>query len=152
VLIAAPHTSNWDLPYLLAFAFLMRTKIFWLGKKQIFKPPFKHIMQWMGGIPVDRSQSNNLVEYAAHLLRSESNLKIVVTPEGTRAKITHWKTGFYHIARLAEVPIVFAYLDYSKRIGGIGGQLLPSGNIDSDMKIIKAFYADIKGKKPLNYE
>lgn len=152
VLIAAPHTSNWDLPYLLACAFVLKVRVYWMGKSQIFSPPFKTIMKWMGGIPVDRSRTNNLVEHTAQILTTHNNIVITVPPEGTRSKTKHWKTGFYHIASMAKVPIVMGYLDYGKKEGGLGPELHPSGDIETDMEIIKAFYSTIKGKFPSHYD
>ena len=152
VLIAAPHTSNWDLPYMLAITFVLRAKIYWMGKEQIFKPPFKHLMMWMGGIPVDRSKSNNLVDFTASILDKSEALVVAVPPEGTRSKVKRWKTGFYHIASKAQVPIVFGFLDYKKKEGGLGSSLKPTGNIDKDMEVVKSFYGNIQGKFPSQYE
>lgn len=152
VLIAAPHTSNWDLPYLLACAFALRVNVYWMGKSQIFSPPFKSLMKWMGGIPVDRSRTNNLVEHTAEIMNAHEKIVITVPPEGTRSKTKHWKTGFYHIARIADVPIVMGYLDYEKKQGGLGPVLHPSGDIESDMQTVKQFYASVKGKYPSHYD
>ncbi len=152
VMIAAPHTSNWDLPYLLAMTFALKANIYWMGKEQIFKPPFKRLMMWMGGIPVNRSQSNNLVEQSANILKDNDKLIITVPPEGTRSKVKYWKTGFYYIAVSAEVPIILSYLNYATKTGGIGPTINPTGNIEDDMVHIKAFYAKMKGKNPSLYE
>jgi len=146
VMIAAPHTSNWDLPYMLTICFGLKAKIFWMGKAQIFKQPFKGLMMWMGGIPIDRSQSHNTVDYTAEVIKKASEIIVTVPPEGTRSKVKYWKTGFYHIAVAANVPIVLGFLDYEKKIGGIGGVIYPTGNIDEDMIKIKAFYQNVKGK------
>jgi len=152
VLIAAPHTSNWDLPFLMAMTFTLRAKIYWMGKAQIFKPPFKGLMKWMGGIPVDRSKSNNLVEYSAELLKQNPGLIIAVPPEGTRSKVKHWKTGFYHIARLAETSILLGFLDYGKKEGGVISTFELSQDIDADMQQIQSIYAKVQGKYPSLYE
>ena len=132
---------------MLTISFALKVKPYWMGKEQIFKPPFKRLMMWMGGIPVDRSKSNNMVEYTAELMRDSNELIIIVPPEGTRSKVTYWKTGFYHIAHLANVPIVLGYLDYQKKTGGIGATVYTTGNIDKDMLSIKAFYQTVTGKK-----
>lgn len=152
VMIAAPHTSNWDLPFMLMVSFVLKARPYWMGKAQIFKPPFKGVMKWMGGIPVDRSKSNNMVEYTAELIKQSEELIVTVPPEGTRSKVKYWKTGFYHIANLAQVPIVLGFLDYEKKIGGIGGVIYPSGDIEKDMLKIKAFYKTVKGKNDSLYE
>ncbi len=146
VLIAAPHTSNWDLPYTLMVAFALRLTPYWMGKAQIFRFPFRGLMMWLGGLPVDRSQANNLVA-ASVAAMGEANgpLQLIVPPEGTRGKTRYWKTGFYYIALGAQVPIVMAYMDYEKKISGLGPIFQPTGDIDADMARIKAFYAPFKG-------
>ena len=147
VLIAAPHTSNWDLPYTLMVAFSLRLTPYWMGKEQIFKPPFRGLMMWLGGLPVDRARSTNLVAASVEALKAANGpLQLIVPPEGTRGKTRFWKTGFYYIAQGAQVPIVMAYLDYDKKIGGLGPVFQPTGDIDADMAAIKSFYAPFKGK------
>lgn len=147
VFIAAPHTSNWDLPYTLMVAFALRLNIYWMGKESIFKPPFRGLMQWLGGIPVDRTQSNNLVAASVDAIgAADGPVQLIVPPEGTRSKARYWKTGFYYIALGAKVPIVMAYMDYDKKISGLGPVFVPSGDIEADMVKIKAFYAPFKGK------
>jgi 1-acyl-sn-glycerol-3-phosphate acyltransferase len=152
VMIAAPHTSNWDLPFMLMVSFALKAKPYWMGKEQIFKLPFKGLMKWMGGIPIDRNKSNNVVEYTVELIKQSNELIVTVPPEGTRSKVKYWKTGFYHIALLAEVPIVLGFLDYEKKTGGIGGLIYPSGDIEKDMLKIKAFYRTVSGKNCSRYE
>ena len=151
VLIAAPHTSNWDLPYTLMVAFALRLNIYWMGKQQLFGGPFGFVtgplMRWLGGIAVDRSQANNLVAASAQAIRdADGPLQLVVPPEGTRSATRRWKTGFYHIALQAQVPIVMAYMDYPRKLSGLGPVFLPSGQVEADMAQIKAFYAQFKGK------
>ena len=153
VLIAAPHTSNWDLPYTLMVAFALRLNIYWMGKQSIFSPPFRQLMMWLGGIPVDRSQSNNLVAISAQALKeAHSPVQLVVPPEGTRSKSRYWKTGFYYIALSAQVPIVMAFMDYPNKRSGLGPLIVPTGNIEQDMAEIKAFYAPFKGKNAQQFE
>jgi 1-acyl-sn-glycerol-3-phosphate acyltransferase len=153
VLIAAPHTSNWDLPYTLMVAFSLRLTVYWMGKEQIFRFPFRGLMMWLGGIPVQREKSNNLVAASVEAIKAASGpLQLVVPPEGTRSKTRYWKTGFYHIAVGAQVPIVMAYMDYEKKISGLGPVFEPTGNIEVDMAQIKAFYANFKGKNASQFE
>jgi 1-acyl-sn-glycerol-3-phosphate acyltransferase len=147
VFIAAPHTSNWDLPMTLLVAFALRLEIHWMGKEEIFKPPFRGLMMWLGGIPVQRSAATNMVAASADALKAADTLVLIVAPEGTRSKALYWKSGFYYIAHTAQVPIVMAFLDYQKKEGGVGPVLMPSGDIEKDMVVIKAFYKDIKGKR-----
>ena len=147
VLIAAPHTSNWDLPYTLMVAFSLRLTPYWMGKEQIFKPPFRGLMMWLGGLPVDRAKSNNLVAASIDAIKiANGPLQLIVPPEGTRGKTRFWKTGFYYIAVGAQVPIVMAYMDYEKKVSGLGPVFQPTGDIDADMAAIKSFYAPFKGK------
>ena len=147
VLIAAPHTSNWDLPYTLMVAFSLRLNVYWMGKASIFKPPFRGVMMWLGGIPVDRAQSNQLVAASSTAIAQAAGpLQLIVPPEGTRSGTRFWKTGFYYIALGANVPIVLAYLDYKKKIGGLGPVFQTTGDIEADMTAIKAFYAGVTGK------
>ncbi|WP_332749546.1 lysophospholipid acyltransferase family protein [Hydrogenophaga sp.] len=153
VLIAAPHTSNWDLPYTLMVAFALRLNIRWMGKHGIFRAPFGGVMRWLGGIEVNREQSNNLVAASAKAIReSDGPLQLIVPPEGTRSKARYWKTGFYHIAREAQVPIVMAYMDYAHKRSGLGPLFEPTGDVDADMASIKAFYAPFKGKNATQFE
>jgi 1-acyl-sn-glycerol-3-phosphate acyltransferase len=153
VFIAAPHTSNWDLPYTLMVAFALRLNIYWMGKSQLFKPPFHGVMMWLGGIPVQREQTNNLVDASVQAVKSaDGPLQLVVPPEGTRSKARYWKTGFYYIALGAQVPILMAYMDYERKISGIGPMFSPTGDIEADMLTIKAFYAPFKGKNASQFE
>ncbi len=148
VLIAAPHTSNWDLPYTLMVAFALRLNVQWLGKASIFRWPFGALMRWLGGIAVDRSKSTNLVAAsAASLVQAPGEMQLIVPPEGTRGRTRHWKTGFYFIAQQAQVPIILAFLDYERRIGGLGPVFQPTGDVEQDLLEIKRFYAPIKGKR-----
>jgi 1-acyl-sn-glycerol-3-phosphate acyltransferase len=149
VLIAAPHTSNWDLPMTLMVAFALRLNVYWMGKESIFKAPFGGLMRWLGGIPVNRSQSTNLVAASSQaLVNAQGPVHLVVPPEGTRSKVRYWKTGFYYIALGAKVPIIMAFMDYQSKRSGLGPIFMPSGNLDADMEKIKAFYAPFKGKNP----
>lgn len=147
VFIAAPHTSNWDLPYTLMVAFSLRLNLYWMGKEELFKPPFRGLMMWLGGLPVQRDKSSNLVAASVAAIQGATGpLQLTVAPEGSRSKAHYWKTGFYHIAVGAQVPIVMAFLDYGKKTGGLGPAFPPSGNIEADMVAIKEFYAPFKGK------
>ncbi len=147
VLIAAPHTSNWDLPYTLMVAFVLRLNIYWMGKEQIFKPPFRGLMMWLGGIPVKRESANNLVAASVQAIQAaDGPLQLVVPPEGTRSKVRYWKTGFYYIATGAGVPIVLAYMDYERKLSGLGPVFHPSGDLEADMARIQDFYAPFKGR------
>ena len=153
VLIAAPHTSNWDLPYMLMVAFALRMNVYWMGKQSIFKAPFGGLMRWLGGIAVRRDQSTNLVTASAAALKATSgSVQLVVSPEGTRSKTRQWKTGFYYIALGADVPILLSYLDYGQKRAGLGPVFEPTGHVEADIAAIKAFYAPFRGKNATQFD
>lgn len=149
-MIAAPHTSNWDLPYMLMIAFALRVDIHWMGKASIFNAPFGGFMKWTGGIPVDRSQAGDVVAASVKQLSDADTLVLAVPPEGTRSKVSQWKTGFYRIADGANVPILMGFLDYGKKVGGIERVFTPTGDIEKDVAEIRSFYATVTGRKPQN--
>jgi len=148
LIVFAPHTSNWDLPigYAVALAFNLHPS--WIGKHGLFRRPFGGFFRWMGGISVDRRSRNNAVEQAIQAFRDREELALAITPEGTRKKTTYWKTGFYYIASGANVLIQLAFLDYRRKIGGFGPLIIPSGDIEADMALMRDFYATISGKHP----
>lgn len=148
VVIAAPHTTNWDMPYMLAVAWALGVRPSWLGKKSLFRAPFGGFMRWLGGIAVDRGVRSNVVEQIVERFRVADRLFLVVPPSGTRSRAPGWKSGFYHIARGADVPILCSFLDYPRRIGGLGLAIRPTGHVREDMDRIREFYADKRGKYP----
>lgn len=148
VLIAAPHTSNWDFPITMAVVFSFRMKICWMGKSTLFRWPLSGFFRWLGGIPVDRSQASNMVAQSIRSFKQRARMVMVISPEGTREKVPHWKTGFYRIAEGAGVPIAIGFLDYFHKIGGFDRLFHPTGNIEADMEKIRGFYAGIRGKFP----
>ncbi len=150
VMIAAPHTSNWDFFFVLIIACVLKIQIFVMIKKSTTEGPFGGLIKWLGSIPIDRSKSNKLVDQTIQQFNDNEELVMIVPPSGTRSKVTYWKTGFYYMASGANVPISLGYLDYEKKIGGVGPLFYPTGDIDADMIEIKKFYADIKGKYPEN--
>ena len=148
VLIAAPHTSNWDFPITLMVCFQLRLEVVWMAKASLFAWPWRPIARWLGGIPIDRSASHNTVQTTVEAFGAHPRLAVIVAPEGTRGKVNHWKTGFYHIAHGAGVPIALAYLDFARKAGGIDRMFVTSGDIQADMVEIAAFYRGITGKNP----
>lgn len=148
VFIAAPHTSNWDFPFMVATAWALGVDISWLGKHTLFQPPMGWFFRAMGGIPVDRRARHNLVQQVVEKFAATDALILGIPPEGTRGKVEYWKSGFYHIARQAEVPVGFAFLDFESKRAGIGGFVTPTGDVRADMDQIRAFYAPIRGKHP----
>lgn len=152
VLIAAPHTSNWDFPIALLLCFALRLDVYWMGKSSLFPPVLGAVMRWLGGIPVDRSQAGNLVQATVEAFSKNEQLLVIVPPEGTRNKVTRWKTGFYYIAVGAQVPLGLAYVDFKEKIGGVGQLFYPCGNIEEDMILIQQFYAGFSGKNPQQFD
>jgi 1-acyl-sn-glycerol-3-phosphate acyltransferase len=146
VVIAVPHTSNYDFPLTIGFFSLMKKPIRYLGKKELFSFPLGIIMRATGGIAVDRSKKNNLVEYMVSLFQEYEELALVIPPEGTRSKVEEWKSGFYHVAVQAKLPIALGYLDYERKVGGVLDMFYPTGNLKEDLPKIKAYYTNIKGK------
>jgi 1-acyl-sn-glycerol-3-phosphate acyltransferase len=148
VIIAAPHTSNWDFLYTICLAFILEIKAFIMMKAAWFRWPIGPFLRWFGAIPVDRSKSGHVVAQSIQAFRAHPQMVLLVAPSGTRRKVMYWKTGFYHIANGANVPIVLGYLDYRRKVGGIGPVVHTTGNMEEDMKIIQDFYAGIEGKYP----
>jgi 1-acyl-sn-glycerol-3-phosphate acyltransferase len=148
VMIIAPHTSNWDMPVGLVIALSLGLKLNWLAKKTLFRWPFGCFIKWLGGIPIDRSKSSNIVAQSIQTFKESNELVLVVAPEGTRRKANYWKTGFYHIANGANVPIVMGFIDYARKEGGIGPTMIPTGDIEFDMQKIRLFYDNLTGKIP----
>jgi 1-acyl-sn-glycerol-3-phosphate acyltransferase len=148
VIIAAPHTSNWDLPFMLAVAYVFDVQISFLMKQTMFVGPFGPFFRWLGGIPVDRTARHNLVDQCVKVLQERDGLTLAIPPEGTRSKVRYWKTGFYWIAHGAKVPILLGFLDYKRKVGGLGPTFFPSGDLQGDLEKIRAFYVGISGKHP----
>jgi 1-acyl-sn-glycerol-3-phosphate acyltransferase len=119
-----------------------------MGKETIFRKPFKKFFKWLGGIPIDRSKSYNVVAQSIQQFKESENLILAIAPSGTRKRVKKWKTGFYHIAKGANIPISLGFLDYRRKVGGFGPLLYPTGDFGADMKIIREFYAGVTGKHP----
>ncbi len=150
VLIGAPHTSNWDFPLMLLVVLELRLQLFWMGKHTLFPFPFSGFMKWLGGIPINRAKSHNVVYQTVAQFNANENFVVLVPPEGTRSKVSEWKTGFYHIANNAGVPVLMGYVDAEKKEGGFHDFFYPTGNLEADMKEIRSFYAGKKGLKAEN--
>lgn len=146
VLVVAPHTSNWDLFFGIIIAFSFRLDVYYMAKHQLFRFPFGRIMKWMGGIRIDRSHAGNTVEQTIRKFNENERLIIAIPPEGTRSRGQSWKSGFYHIAHGAGVPMLLAFIDYAKKSAGVGRLLYATGDIGADMNIIREVYANVTGK------
>ncbi len=152
VLIAAPHSSNWDFVLFLLAVFKFKISVYWMGKHSMFIWPFKTILKQLGGIPINRSKKSNVVDTMAVTFSSSKELIVTIAPSGTRGKTVKWKSGFYHIACQAKVPIVFGFIDYDKKNIGLGQVFEPTGQIEADMKTLKKYYSQFSGKYQLEEE
>jgi 1-acyl-sn-glycerol-3-phosphate acyltransferase len=148
VAIMAPHTSNWDLIFIMGVLFALGLKFTWFAKKEAFRGPLGVLFKQLGGIPIERSTNKNMVQQTVEFIRSQERVVVGITPEGTRSNVKYWKTGFYHIAHQAAVPIVFTFLDYGRKVGGIGPLLETTGDIEEDLKVIRGYYKGITAKYP----
>jgi 1-acyl-sn-glycerol-3-phosphate acyltransferase len=148
VLVAAPHTSYWDLFYMLGVALVFDIRLCWLAKHTVFWWPLGSVFRRLGGIPVDRRAPGRMVEQLATRIRESEDFMLVVAPEGSRGRRDHWRSGFYHIARAAQVPIVPIVLDFGRKETGVGPTIVPTGDCRADMDRIRAFYAGRTGLRP----
>jgi len=151
VLIIAPHTSNWDFPAGVSTAFLLRLVPFWMGKDALFKSPLGFLFRFLGGVPIDRSRSNNVVAGSIRQLQEADEFCLAITPEGTRSLTKGWKTGFYHIAHGAGVPLVLALIDGKTKRIGLGPTVEITGDMEADFAKYAAFFADIEGINNQNF-
>ena len=148
VIIAAPHTSNWDFIYYFGLCNSLNVKSYWIGKSTLFKWPWGDMMRRLGGIPVDRSKSNNMVDAMVAEFEKRSEFLLTIPPEGTRSGVKQWRTGFYYIALKAKVPLIIGMMDYAKKSGGLGPSFMPTGDYKKDMKRLSDFYHSVTPKFP----
>lgn len=148
VLTLAPHTSNWDFVIGILAAWALGLKANWIAKRSLFDGPLGPVFRFWGGIPVDRSRPGDLSRQLALRFAEADHFVLGIAPEGTRSFSDHWKSGFWHIAKAADVPVVMAYIDYSRKHIGLGESFVPSENIEADFQKVRAFYADKRGRFP----
>ena len=148
VIIAAPHTSNWDFILAMLAIFGLNIKARWLGKNSIFKPGFKLFFEWLGGIPVYRDDPSTLIEKVVNIVKKEKSIVIVMTPEGTRKKVKRWKTGFLRIAKQTQSKILLISIDAPTKSIEIGKIFNPSGNSEEDLDYIQKYYSSFRGINP----
>lgn len=148
VILAAPHTSNWDFFYGRLYFYIFKIPVKFFIKKEWFFFPMGYFFDLMGGVPVDRSKNTNLTDEIAKSFAGRNEMAMMVTPEGTRSYSPEWKKGFYFIAQKANVPIILGFLDYSKKEAGFGPVFYPTGDVDKDIEEIKNFYRTKKGRFP----
>lgn len=151
VMIAAPHTTNWDFPLGILTMYATGFRVNFLGKDSLFRPPLGWVMRWLGGKPVDRSAAHGVVEESVKAIRASDRFILALAPEGTRKRVAQWRTGFYRIAERAGLPIVLGFFDYARREVGFGPTLWPSGDLERDLATIQAFYRTKVGKYPENF-
>ena len=148
VVIAAPHTSNWDFIYALALFRILKLNVRYLIKKELFRFPLNILLKNTGGIPVERSKKQSLTDQIIQKFNENDNLLVIVSAEGTRKRVEKWKSGFYYAALGANVPVLPGYLDFRKKEGGFGKPIFLTGNKEEDMKKIRTFYSGMTGKHP----
>lgn len=148
VIIAAPHTSWHDFYIGLFIRNIKKVKIGFIAKKELFRWPFGWYFKWMGGVSLDRTPGQNKVEAIAEIFKSKDEFRLSLAPEGTRKKVDVWKTGYYYIALAAGVPIIPVAFDYGKKTVFIYDAFYPTGDIDADTKILRAYYKGVVGKIP----
>ena len=150
ILIVIPHTSSWDFPIGVLSRSIINTKVTYIMKSTMFKPPFGWFFRWMDGMPVDRSKSNNFVDGVIDLYNQRETFHTVISPEGTRKYVDKLKTGFYYIALGAKIPIVMVRFDYEKKEVRFREPFYPSGDKEKDFAVIKDYFKHVNGKIPEN--
>ena len=150
VIIVVPHTSNIDFFMGLIVRRVMNEQINWIGKKSLFKFPFNYLFKALGGAPVDRSKNNDMVKATASLFSDRDQFRLTLAPEGTRKKVDKWKTGFYYIAKAAEVPIVLVAFDYGKKEIKVSEPHYTSNDKEADFSEYFEFFKGVLGRIPEN--
>jgi 1-acyl-sn-glycerol-3-phosphate acyltransferase len=148
VIIAVPHTSNWDFVYYIGLTQTLGIMPYFMAKTSLFRWPMRNFMLDMGGVPVDRKKGGNYVDAMIAEFAARDEFMLTIAPEGTRDSVGRWKTGFYHIAMGAKVPIVVGLMDYKKKVGGLGPAIWPTGDYEADMAKAEEIYANVTAKHP----
>jgi 1-acyl-sn-glycerol-3-phosphate acyltransferase len=148
VIIAAPHTSYWDAFFMIGVACIYNVRFSWMVKDSAMFFPLGAIIRYFGGVPIDRSTRRDVVGQAVDRFHSSETFYLAVSPEGTRDYCDHWKTGFYYIAMEARVPIVFGYVDFARKVAGVGPVFQPTGDIEADFQAFERFYAGVTPRYP----
>ncbi len=151
VITAAPHTSNEDFPVGIGAWYTTGLTARFIAKKELFEGPMGFIFKATGGVPIDRKATKNMVQQAADFFKDTDSFYLTIAPEGTRALLPRWKTGFYYIAKTAGVPIILAYMDFGKQDVGMGEVFYPTDDVAADFKYIEKFYAQFTAKVPEKY-
>ena len=151
IVIFAPHTSNWDFVMAQMAGFALGISAQYFGKDSLFRFPYRFLFEWLGGIPIDRSKHNDVVDFAVDLFAKRETLVLALAPEGTRSWVDRWKTGFYYIALGAEVPLLLCFFDYANKEVGVAEVFNPSGDVEKDMVDIATIYLSKSGRNPEQY-
>ena len=146
VVIGAPHTSNWDFPLAMNLIFYLGVNLNWMAKKEFFVAPVSRLWLWLGGVPIDRQGANDTVAQTVAAIQERAKFILTISPEGTRSKVARWRTGFYHIAHKANIPIVPVLVDYGRKTLTISEPFIPTGDVEADLPRIQARYQGIIGK------
>ncbi len=148
VMVGAPHTSNWDFLYFYLGALAFNIRISFMIKDSMFKGPLGPILRWMGGVPINRRQRNSLVSQMVKAFAEREEMALLIPPSGTRKRTEYWKSGFYHIARGAKVPLVLAIMDYAHKQVGVARTYELTGDIKQDMAVLRQVYEPVTAKFP----
>jgi 1-acyl-sn-glycerol-3-phosphate acyltransferase len=147
VIIAAPHTSNWDFVIGMAAKHALGLQALWLGKHTLFRPPLGWFMRALGGMPVDRSTSHDVVSGIVEEFSRREKFVIGLAPEGTRKRIARWRTGFYHIAHATHAPIVPVAFNWEVRAVQIGAPFETTGDLEKDLAELQGRFAGVRGRR-----
>lgn len=150
VFLGAPHTSNWDFVYGMSAMMQLGLNASWFGKHTLFKGAFGRMLERWGGIPINRTNRHNVVDQLAEAFAKADKMYLGISPEGSRSRVEQWKTGFYHIAKAAKVPVLLIYFDYPRKRIGIGPLVQLTDNMEADIQRMREFYLDKIGRIPAN--
>lgn len=148
VMIGGPHTSNWDFPIAMLLFIALGIRVSWMAKREFVGGPLGWLWRWMGGVGIDRRAAHGVVEQMVDAFEKREKFVLAIAPEGTRSKVKRWKSGFYHIAQGANVPIFPIVVDYGRKKLQLHPVFAPSGELTADLPQLQALYADVKGKRP----
>ncbi len=148
VIMFYPHTSNWDFPFGLLFKFNHDLMIHWAGKDSLFRWPFRRLFIRLGGVPINRRERTGMISQLLEVFTSSESFHICIAPEGTRSRTDHWKSGFYRLALAAKVPVGLGFIDYASRRVGVEDWVILSGNEETDLDMLRRYYADKKAYAP----
>lgn len=151
IIIGAPHTTNWDFPLAMNLIFYLGIRFNWMAKAEFFVKPFSYVWDWLGGVPVDRSAANGTVGQTIEAIQARAKIVLAIAPEGTRSRVERWRTGFYHIAHGANIPIVPVLVDYGRKILTITEPFFPTGDVDTDLPLLQARFKGIRGKNQTHF-